>query len=314
MGTTDQEGWQELRLPSREECPKLFYSFHTSKDSFSLFLTDLISLWDCSLDKYDILAEAARQQTSIDPSESTHQFGLLLSKLRESLQDNNGQSVLARDSSHLSQNLLLRTKINLPRPLKPLNWIFRLEQKNASELAEQLLRPSLHEVSVSQDKIGSLQRIIKEKDHVISRLLDRIKTSGIDLGLDFPSFAVVSSRKGGQLSVADAKKHVPGMAEFDVKSWIKQFSNEDGYEGADRAGLRNLVKGCEKCFVHTREQHEDWISGLTTSDNKRAILIGGVNAQSGLDTGGLVTLSSKWEETPTESDDDFEVGLFDPTN
>ncbi|KAK5047667.1 hypothetical protein LTR84_006332 [Exophiala bonariae] len=309
MGTTNEEGWQELRLPSREECPKLFYSFHTSKDAFSLLLTDLIAIWDCSLDKYDILAEAARQDASIDPSESARQFGLLLSKLRESLQHEKGQNVLARDSNHLSRNLLLRTKIDLPRPLKPLTWIFRLEQKNASQLAEQLLRPSLHEVSVSEDKITSLLHTIKEKDHVISRLLDRIKTSGIDLGLDFPSFAIASSRKGGQLSVADAKRHVPGMAEFDHKSWIKQFSNDDGYEGADRTGLKNLVKGCEKCFVHTREQHEDWLSGLTTSDNKRAILVGGINAESGLDRGGVVTLSSKWEETPTESDnddDDFE--------
>lgn len=314
MGPASEEGWQELQLPSRKECPKLFYSLHTSKDSFTLILTDLISIWECSLDKYDILAEAARQQASIDPSESTHQFGLLLSKLRESLQDHNGQNALVRDSNHISRNLLLRTKIDLPRPLKPLDWTFRLGQKNASELAEQLLRPSLHEVSVSQDKIGSLLRIIKDKDHVISRLLDRIGTSAIDLGLIFPGIAGTSARKGSQLSVADAKKHVAGMATFEEMSWIKQFSNNDGYEGADRTGLRNLVRGCEKCFVHTREQHEDWLSGLGTSD-QGAFRSGASNEQSRSSTGKALENAPKRGDTPTtESDDDFEVSVMFPTN
>jgi hypothetical protein len=311
MQHSANEGWQELHLPSRQECPKLFYSFHISKDSFTLLLTDLRSIWDCSLDKYDIIAEAARQQASIDPSESTHQLGVLLAKLRESLQD--GQNSLVRDSSHASQNLLLRTNVGLPRPLKPLDWTFRLGQKNASELAERLVRPSLHEVSVSQDKINSLLRILKDKDHVISRLLDRIGTSAIDLGLIFPGIAGTSSRKGGQLSVADARKHVAGMAVFDDKSWVKQFSNDDGYEGADRTGLKNLVRGCEKCFVHTREQHENWLNGLATSD--KGILRNGAPKEQSQSSTGRTTkpLSASGEES-TESDDDFEVSAFVLTN
>ncbi|KEF56768.1 uncharacterized protein A1O9_06958 [Exophiala aquamarina CBS 119918] len=306
--SANEDGWQELRLPSRKECPKLFYSFHISKDSFSLLLTDLISIWDCSLDKYDILAEAARQQASIDPSESTHQFGLLLSKLRESLQDD--QNTLVRGNSPASQNLLLRTKIGLPRPLKPLDWTFRLGQKNASELAEQLLRPSLHEVSVSQDKINSLLRIIKDKDHVISRLLDRIGTSAIDLSLIFPGIAGTSSRKGGQFSVADAKKHVAGMATFDEKNWIKQFSNDEGYEGADRTGLKNLVTGCEKCFAHTRQQHENWLNGLATSD--REVLSDRTSNNKPQFSLGRTTkpASAVAGDELTESDDDFEVDTF----
>jgi len=309
---SNEDGWQELHLPSRKECPKLFYSFRISKDSISLLLTDLISIWDCSLDKYDIFAEAARQQASIDPSESSGQFGLLLSKLRECLQD--GHSTLLRDCSPASQGLLLRTNIGLPRPLKPLDWTFRLEQKNASELAEQLLRPSLHEVSVSQDKINSLLRIIKDKDHVISRLLDRIGTSAIDLSLIFPGVAGTSSRKGGQLTVADAKKHVAGMALFDENLWTKQFSNEDGYEGADRTGLKNLVTGCEKCFVHTRQQHEDWLNGLATSD--KGILKNTASKNQSQSSMGRTpsAIPEPEGDESTESDDDFEVRTFIPTN
>lgn len=304
MPDSTNQGWQELQLPSRRECPKLFYSFSANKDSLTLLLTDLIAIWDCSLDKYDILAEAARQRASIDPSESSAQFEVLLSKLRQSLQD--GQNVLVRDKSHASQALLLRTTVKLPKPLRALGWQFRLISQNASELAERLLRPSLHEVSVSQDKIESLLRIIKEKDHVISRLLDRIGNTSVDLGLIFPGITGASSRKGGQLSVTDAKKHVVGMAGFDEKSWVKKFSNEEGYEGADRTGLQNLVRGCEKCFVHTREQHEDWLSRLSTPAQLERVVDNG-EAQSQHAPNPPATVPSDSGDESTESDNDFEV-------
>ncbi|KIV95987.1 hypothetical protein PV10_03572 [Exophiala mesophila] len=259
-----QQGWQELQIPSRKECPKLFYLFTTSSDSFLLLLTDLISIWQCSLDKFGIIAEANRQNASIDPSDSDTQFKVLLSKLSQSLQG--GQNALARDDKRTSNDLHLITKCNLPRPLKPLKWTFRASQQDTSELAERLLRPSLHEVSVLEAKIASLLEIIREKDHIISRLLDRIGTSGVDLGLIFPSISGLASRKGGQLSASDAQKHVPGMATFDEKSWIMQFATEDGYEGFDSTGLKNLVSGCEKCFAHTREQHEGWLRTLPSSN------------------------------------------------
>ncbi|KIW89848.1 uncharacterized protein Z519_09277 [Cladophialophora bantiana CBS 173.52] len=264
MPDSESEGWQELQTESRRRCPKLFYSFSTKKESLTLLLTDLISIWECSLDKYDILAAAARQQTSIDPSVSSDQFEILLSKIRKSLSD--GENSINRDGRGNSQALLLRTKIALPRPLRPLEWTFTLDLRAASELAERILRPSLHEVFVSQNKINSLLGIIKDKDHVISRLLERVGNSAVDLSLVFPGITGFASRKGGHVSVADAKKHVPGMSSFDEKSWTTQFANNDGYEGADRTGLTNLVRGCEKCFVHTRAEHESWVKDLPSME------------------------------------------------
>ncbi|EXJ59536.1 uncharacterized protein A1O5_12161 [Cladophialophora psammophila CBS 110553] len=266
MPGLESEGWQELQTGSRRQCPKLFYSFSTKKESLTLLLTDLISIWECSLDKYDILAAAARQQTSIDPSVSSDQFEILLSKIRKSLSD--GENSIIRDGRGNSQALLLRTRIALPRPLRPLEWTFTLDPQAASELAERILRPSLHEVFVSQNKINSLLGIIKDKDHVISRLLERVGNSAVDLSLVFPGITGFASRKGGHVSVADAKKHVPGMSSFDEKSWTTQFANNDGYEGADRTGLTNLVRGCEKCFMHTRAEHESWVKDLPSMENQ----------------------------------------------
>lgn len=264
MGGSDDGGWQELRLPSRRQCPKLFYLLSTQNELLTLLLTDLIGIWECSLDRYDILAEASRQHTSIDPSGSSDQFEVLLSKITKSLKD--GKNVLVRSNERDRHVLRLKTSIDLPKPLRPLEWTFKLTPQPASELAERILRPSLHEVAVSQEKILSLLRIIREKDHVITRLLDRIGSSAVDLSLIFPGITGVASRKGGHISVTEAKKHVPGMASFDEKSWTRQFANDDGYAGADRTGLTNLVRGCEKCFVHTRSEHEEWINDLPPLD------------------------------------------------
>ncbi|EXJ87132.1 hypothetical protein A1O3_04090 [Capronia epimyces CBS 606.96] len=264
MTDSNNEGWQELQLPSRRQCPKLFYSLMTQNESIKLLLTDLISIWECSLDRYDILAEASRQHTSIDPSASSDQLAVLLSKIAKSLSD--GRNVLVRANERGGHALRLKTSIDLPKPLRPLEWAFKLAPQPASELAERILRPSLHEVAVAQEKIESLLRIVRDKDHVISRLLERVDSSSIDLSLIFPSITGVASRKGGHISVTEARKHVPGMVNFNEKSWTKQFANDDGYEGADRTGLSDLVRGCEKCFVHTTSQHADWINGLPSSD------------------------------------------------
>lgn len=303
MAQSTGEGWQELQVPSRRQCPKLFYSFFTHEESITLLLTDLISIWESSLDKPEILREAARQHTSIDPSVSTDQFRVLLTKLRKSLKD--GENALARGNGSNSQVLLLQTKADLPRPLRPLEWTFILEPQTASELAEQILRPSLHEVSVSQDKITSLLRIIKDKDHVISRLLERTGNSAADLGLFFPGITGFASRKGGHVSVADAKKHVPGMASFDEKSWTQQFSNDDGYQGADRTGLSNLVRGCEKCFAHTKADHESWIKGLSSSNKVHQTRDRSSQAKSPVRK--APPQKPEPDDESTDSNDDFEV-------
>jgi hypothetical protein len=301
MPESANEGWQELQVPSRRQCPKLFYSFATQDESITLLLTDLISIWESTLDRYDILSDAARQHASIDPSVSADQFEVLLSKIGKSLKD--GENVLSKQELRTSQLLLLTTKVDLPKPLRPLEWTFKLAPQDSSELAERILRPSLHEVAVSQEKVKSLLRAIKDKDHIISRLLERIGSSSIDLGLVFPGITGMA-RRGGQVSVADAKKHVPGMAAFDEKSWVKQFANDEGYEGADRTGLGNLVRGCEKCFAHTKSEHTDWIKELS-SPTKRTKAIDMKNEEP-KSTKRDIRGEVEQRNDPTDSDNDFE--------
>ncbi|ETI20017.1 hypothetical protein G647_09032 [Cladophialophora carrionii CBS 160.54] len=300
MSEPGSEGWRELQTSSRRQCPKLFYQFSTTCESLTLLVTDLISIWETNLDSYDIKATAARQHTTIDPSASARQFEVLLSKLRHSLSD--GDNTITRGSEKSSQTLHLRTTIDLPHPLKPLDWTFTLEPQTSSELAERILRPSLHEVAVSQSKINSLLSIVREKDHVISKLLDRIGNSAVDLSLVFPGIAGLASRKGSHVSVADAKKRVPGMAEFDEEGWIKQFANDDGYEGADRTGLSKLVRGCEKCFVHSKSEHDNWVKDLPTT----TAMLRGVKDGAQRKSPPMTSAKMKSRPDNESTDDEFE--------
>ena len=302
--SSDAQGWQELTTTSRRQCPKLFYQFSTHEESLNLLLTDLIGIWETKLDRFDILAAAARQHTSIDPSVSPKQLDVLLSKLGTSL--TSGENAITRGAERNSHTLSLHTKSDLPRPLRPLEWTFTLDPQPTSELAERVLRPSLHKVAVSQTKINSLLGTIKEKDHVISRLLDRIGNSAVDLSLVFPGIAGFASRKGGHVSVADAKKHVPGMASFQESVWTKQFANEGGYEGADRTGLGNLVRGCEKCFVHSKDEHESWVRDLPITNETRHDSKG--DKQN--DYPAEASAGQKSDADGGSTEDEFEVGVL----
>ena len=304
---TASQGWQELTTSSKRECPKLFYNFSTSPNGFTLQLTDLIGLWQCSLDKYDVNAEAGRQHSSIDPPESTKQLNVLLSKLRQSLSEGKNKLVKDDGRGHPAQSLALQTTLNLPKPLKPLQWTFHLQSSPASELSEAILRPALHELSTSYERLGLLQRLIKDKDHVISKLIDRVSASGVDMSLIFPTLTGVSGRRGN-VTINDAMKHVSGMAAFDLAKWEKSLEGDDDNPLWMNQDLSKLVGGCEKCFIHTREEHEGWLKKLPDIQSlDPQVASRGSKASQSQNIEDV-----KQGDDSTGSDDDFETAVSPP--
>ena len=185
-----------------------------------LNVTDFLSLWQCSLDSDQFISEAQTQNCSIDPSESRCQADTLRKKLHEALED--GQNVLYRPQHQASDNdFTLKTTKLLPKPLKPLVWAFSLVQTNTAMFSDEVVKPCLQRIAVQNHKLDSLLQIIKDKDHVISRLLDKIEGSAIDLSLIFPGITGLKSRKS-HIGVPEAKKHVPGMSTFDQTAWDVQ--------------------------------------------------------------------------------------------
>lgn len=276
--------WQELTTTSHSSCPKLFYKFTSQEDGYELLVTDLIGLWLVRADAEATRTYARRNRTSIDPTGA--QFEVLLEKLQQSLRD--GTNILYRDDDSEDESLVLKTTIKLPKPLQPLEWQFYLQPEGAGEMAEHILRPSLHEASESKRKLDSLIDIIKQKDHVISKLLERIENSSTDLSLIFPRITSLKSRKG-IVTTKDAQAQVPGLATFNRKLWDDKFRSESAYAGFETHGLSNLMAGCEKCPKHTAKQHEKWLQKLPgiandPIDEADEMQLGGIEAGSGNDT------------------------------
>ena len=304
-------GWRQLvtsSSKSKSQCPKLFYNFAASpKDGIALLLTDLISLWRDSASRSNVLASAIDQHTSIDPSESNGQFRVLLDKLATSLET--GRNKLAKESVRGADRLLLKTCIDLPKPLKPLEWTFTLMICNAAELAEDVLRPTLHQLSVSQQKLDGIFNVLKEKDHVIEKLLDRVADKGIDMSLIFPTLTGTARSGGSGVKVEDAKRLVPGMRAFEKSSWEKTFAQGDG-DTASALGLGELVKGCEKCFAHSDDEHRtsmsEWfrkLPGPVILDSPSSKSFGRSQSQSQPQTKG---------SSDTESENEFETQATPP--
>jgi XLF-Cernunnos, XRcc4-like factor, NHEJ component len=322
MATEIREGWIELKAQrqprGRNQCPKLFYNYSaSSKGGINLLLTDLISLWRSTLSPEDIISVAAEHRASIDPSESDEQMSIFQTKLGFALEG--GKNKLTKAPSTESENgtLLLRTNLDLPKPLKPLEWIFTLATESAAELAEYILRPTLHHLSTTQGKLELLIGVIKEKDHVIEKLLDRVADKGTDMSMIFPKLTGISKRGAGGVKVEDAKKLVPGMQRFSREEWEKDVeSRKEGGEGSGMAadvslvlGLEELVKGCEKCFSHTKEEHEGWTSKLADGKSLETSQSGSLPNKSQSQTQNPSQLG---KDSGTESENEFETQATPP--
>ena len=316
MASTAPSGWGLLKTTSsskskkQKTCPKLFYNFSaTPKDGIILFLTDLISLWRCDVSREQIISTSSEQHASIDPSENTEQMRIFLGKIALSL--HKATNYLAKDSPKATDlgSLILRTSIDLPKPLKPLEWTFTLSPQPASALAEHILRPALHQSSICHEKIESMLDIIKEKDHVIERLLDRVAEKGVDMSLIFPTLTGITKRGGTGVKVDDAKRLVPGMKVFRRDEWETKFQ-QDGLMGTE-IGLSELVKGCEKCFDHSEEDHSQamssWVQKLPSVES-----LANGSSRSFMNKSQSQSQSQLQGDEETESENQFETQATPP--
>lgn len=276
-----KSGWQELKTTSGPKCPKLFYNFTANEDGYTTQFTDLIGFWTAISPVTDVIDYAKITKTSIDPSDSRSQLQVLLQKLSQSLAE--GSNTLRQEDGE-NGAILLQTVLKLPRPLQALKWEFYLEAQGTEELAEHVLRPCLLEASESKKKLDSLQETIKVKDRIISKLLDKITGSTIDLSTVFPGITSTRSRKG-QTTLRDAQQHVTGLKPFNPEKWQKQFHVDSPYAGFEMAGLSKLVAGIEKCPKHKSHQHEQWLKKLpkATSSASQAAKMAMENASSDQD-------------------------------
>jgi hypothetical protein len=207
--------WHPLPLssPLRSAPPLLVQSIFTST-SYTLYLTDLTSIWSETLSKREILARSEKEGTSIDPSEDISQLKILLEKLQHAVLKPDDAVDVELTSSKTPKDgaVVLHLKITsvLQAPLRPLCWTFCLSPLPRVQFTNFLVLPLLGMVFTLQDQTYSLLQIIKEKDMLIERLTDQLKEHGLD----------VKTMLGG------GRARRRGLEQFDEDGWRGEYGME----------------------------------------------------------------------------------------
>ena len=257
-------GWKQLTANSRSRCPKLFYFFKGDEDGYTLNFTDLIGLWTAEATKDDIYTYAKETRASIDPTaESQGQYHVLLKKLNDSLIG--GDNTMYQDAFTDDESIVLGTTLPLHASLRPLKWEFKLAPSGAGEMAENILRPCLHQAAQAKEHVGSLLDVIKHKDLVIEKMFDRLIATGQDPSVIWPNLGNIRIRKGQKMKRTDVGHIVIGLDEFDRKRWFDGRMTDGPYAVFEANGLGTLIAGCEKCPKYSAKDYEKWLSKLPKS-------------------------------------------------
>ncbi|RKF64294.1 putative xlf family protein [Erysiphe neolycopersici] len=228
--------WRHLKLSSCEDTniPTLLLATKIRSSSYEIYLTDLIRIWSESLSHLEIRKRSYEEYISIDPS-TDDQLAILLDKIDQALSGRPGTALHIRlndeDNISGSRDLVLQLHVDLPKSLSPLEWPVRLSVRPPALLAEILTLPLLGVYRQSLRNLDFLTQSLKQKDHVIEKLLEKFEEQGIDLGQVFPQ---ILGKQRGELDRESALKKVRGLAKFDFKSWKM---NQDTSTKAEDVGF-----------------------------------------------------------------------------
>ncbi|OHX00057.1 C6 zinc finger domain-containing protein [Colletotrichum incanum] len=200
--------------------------------------------------------------------------------------------------------------------MKPLEWPVYLQRCSQSELAAELVVPLAQAHSTGRRQVDFLKETIKQKDAIITKLLDKLEATGTRLE---NVFTVLSAKQKPTRKMAEDK--VKGLAPFRSEKWKSQLD-------ADQKDMSSLVQdvfgadGLEyrrNVDVHDTASLDDWWTKLQTScipivESKSSSR----QSQSGASLSGPGQLESKGSEAKDgkdpadDDDDDFQVQSTPP--
>ena len=263
--------WKPLQIDHQHSSiPPLLIKSEFGASSYKIWLTDLTYIWTESLDRRQIIQRALNVDTSIDPSEDASQLRLLLQSIQDALVQRSGTAVDFVQSDDPKQ-LVLQTSTDLPGPLKPLEWRMKLNSAPQSTLTAELTIPLLSQQSIAKAEKASLLQQLRYKDNVISKLIEKMQSDGVDLSRVFP--ASVPGRLGANPREILAKS-VKGLAEFDLQEWQSRMIKD--YKTLDE--LRDLIsntfnadpiEAATQSHISDSPSYGDWWTNLRRESSHR---------------------------------------------
>lgn len=186
------------------------------ENSYTIYLSDLTNIWSETLDLRGIKKRSLELETTIDPTEGDDQVRIFLDKLQHGVEGGaNTMSALTITSGAHRPAIILTIKVELPGGLAPLEWPFQLAAVDSSVLTSHLLVPLLRAQHTQMEEISSLVGVMRDKDHVIQKLLDKLEAHNMDLGQIFPQVVA----KGRSFDRVRAAEKINGLGPFDVDAW-----------------------------------------------------------------------------------------------
>ncbi|KAL8730969.1 MAG: hypothetical protein Q9181_004482 [Wetmoreana brouardii] len=217
-------GWKILRhSTSNAPVPPLLVKYEFGASQYKIWVTDLTHIWAEILNQRPLIQRAWDIDLDIDPIEAD-QRQMLLEHIRDALDEaKDTKLVLSNETG--SNNLTLKAYCPLPKPLRSLQWPFHLVPAPPMSLSNELVLPLLGEVLVARNQVSSLLAALKDKDHVISKLTDKVQAEGIELGKVFPS-ANISKSNRKALTRKELGESVPGLGTFNESHWRLRAAND----------------------------------------------------------------------------------------
>ena len=222
--------WKPLLFPGKQNgLPPLLIKYEFGPSEYTVWLTDVSYIWTETLNRRQIVKRALNVDTSIDPSEDSAQLHLFLSSIADALRQRPGTSVILDECNDIKQ-LTLNTSTPLPHPLQPLEWSIVLMLAPQAVFVSEFVSPLLRQQLTAKVEKTSLLQQLKEKDNVISKLIEKLKGDGVDLGKVFPG--AMSSKSGaGPTARGAVAKSITGLREFDHDRWETQLAKDNGVFG-----------------------------------------------------------------------------------
>ncbi|KAE9975838.1 hypothetical protein EG328_002948 [Venturia inaequalis] len=183
----------------------------------SISATDLSRLWHEELEKDDIIWQANRNRIQID-LEDANNFGILLKHLASSVEGD--VDIAERKSNRIE----LKSAIKLPEPLPEATWTFRLELQEDEDFRKHVTVPLIDQIRAHQHNEDDLIQRIKDKDHVVDKLMDALDKYKVDLAGIFPALATQGPARRTSTR-AEAEARIPALRPFDLQTWHQGHSN-----------------------------------------------------------------------------------------
>jgi len=161
--------------------------------------------------------------------------------------------------------------------------------------------------------MASLAEVLRDKDHVIQKLVDKLEGQGTELGQIFPQAA---GKLGRKLDRKRAEERVKGLAQFDMNAWKESQDHEISQDPAQLIGdvfAGNDAKASDiQGGISISEETDNWwdsIKGITVNLNTGKISTNGIARASKTPPNALPPLR---KEDSIESNDDFQVQATPP--